>query len=92
MLESYSNPLKTFDTNVMGTGNVLDALRRLNKKCIAVMITSDKCYDNVEWSYGYRETDRLGGKDPYSGSKVQQNYLFIVILSLFLKNLNRMFV
>ena len=69
VLESYSNPLKTFNTNVIGTGNVLDALRRSNHKCIAVMITSDKCYDNVEWTYGYRETDRLGGKDPYSGSK-----------------------
>ncbi len=69
VLESYSNPLQTFNTNVIGTANVLDALRRSNHKCIAVMITSDKCYDNVEWTYGYRETDRLGGKDPYSGSK-----------------------
>ena len=69
VLESYKNPLNTFNTNVMGTGNVLDALHRSNHKCTAIMITSDKCYDNVEWTYGYRETDRLGGKDPYSGSK-----------------------
>jgi len=69
VLESYADPLDTFNTNVIGTGNVLDALRRSNHKCNAVMITSDKCYDNVEWTYGYRETDRLGGKDPYSGSK-----------------------
>ena len=69
VLESYTNPLNTFNTNVMGTGSVLDALRRTNHKCTAIMITSDKCYDNVEWTYGYRETDRLGGKDPYSGSK-----------------------
>jgi len=69
VLESYNNPLNTFNTNVMGTGNVLDALRRSNHKCTAIMITSDKCYDNVEWTYGYRETDRLGGEDPYSGSK-----------------------
>ncbi|MBC8485557.1 MAG: CDP-glucose 4,6-dehydratase [Bacteroidetes bacterium] len=69
VLESYNNPLNTFNTNVIGTGNVLDALRRSNHQCTAVMITSDKCYDNVEWTYGYRETDRLGGKDPYSGSK-----------------------
>ena len=69
VLESYKNPINTFNTNVIGTGNVLDALRRSNHKCNAVMITSDKCYDNVEWTYGYRETDRLGGKDPYSGSK-----------------------
>jgi CDP-glucose 4,6-dehydratase len=69
VLESYKNPLDTFNTNIIGTANVLDALRILNHKCIAVMITSDKCYDNVEWTYGYRETDHLGGKDPYSGSK-----------------------
>jgi CDP-glucose 4,6-dehydratase len=69
VLESYKNPLNTFNTNVIGTANVLDALRKSNHKCIAVLITSDKCYDNVEWTYGYREIDRLGGKDPYSGSK-----------------------
>jgi len=50
VLESYNNPLNTFNTNVMGTGNVLDALHRSNHKCTAIMITSDKCYDNVEWT------------------------------------------
>ena len=69
VLDSYHNPLKTFNTNVIGTANILDALRRSNHKCTAIMVTSDKCYENVEWTYGYRETDRLGGKDPYSGSK-----------------------
>ncbi len=69
VLESYENPLGTFHTNAIGTGNILDALRRTNHKCCAVMITSDKCYENLEWTYGYREIDRLGGKDPYSGSK-----------------------
>jgi len=69
VLESYEDPLTTFSTNVLGTANILDALRRSNNECTAVMITSDKCYDNVEWTYGYRETDRLGGQDPYSGSK-----------------------
>lgn len=69
VLESYKNPLATFQTNTMGTANILDALRRANHECVAVMITSDKCYDNVEWTWGYREMDRLGGKDPYSGSK-----------------------
>ena len=69
VLESYKDPLDTFNTNAIGTANILDALRRSNHKCTAVMITSDKAYDNVEWTYGYRETDRLGGKDPYSGSK-----------------------
>jgi len=66
---SYENPLETMTTNAIGTANVLDALRALNKKVVAVMITSDKAYDNVEWIWGYRETDRLGGKDPYSASK-----------------------
>jgi CDP-glucose 4,6-dehydratase len=66
---SYENPLDTLLINSMGVANVLDALRLLNKPVIAVMITSDKAYDNVEWVWGYRETDRLGGKDPYSASK-----------------------
>ncbi len=66
---SYEKPLEAMTTNAMGTANVLDALRTLDKKVVAVMITSDKAYDNVEWVWGYRETDRLGGKDPYSASK-----------------------
>ena len=53
----------------MGTAHVLEAIRRLNKKVYAVLITSDKCYENVEWKWGYRESDRVGGKDPYSASK-----------------------
>jgi len=69
VLDSYEDPLNTFNTNTIGTANILDALRQSNHKCTAVMITSDKCYDNVEWTFGYRETDRLGGKDPYGGSK-----------------------
>jgi CDP-glucose 4,6-dehydratase len=66
---SYRLPLETFATNAMGTASVLEGLRQLRRPCAAIMITSDKCYDNVEWVWGYRETDRLGGKDPYSGSK-----------------------
>jgi CDP-glucose 4,6-dehydratase len=66
---SYENPIETFTTNAIGSANVLDALRSIEKKVVAVMITSDKAYDNVEWVWGYRETDRLGGKDPYSASK-----------------------
>jgi len=66
---SYDSPLKTFSTNTIGTANILDALRYLDKDVVAVMITSDKAYDNLEWVWGYRETDRLGGKDPYSASK-----------------------
>ncbi len=66
---SYLNPLETWQTNVMGTLHVVEALRALDKPCSAVIITSDKCYDNVEWVWGYRETDMLGGPDPYSASK-----------------------
>jgi len=67
--KSYTDPLETWSTNVMGTLNVLNSLRVLKKRCAAVIITSDKCYDNVEWVWGYRETDTLGGPDPYSASK-----------------------
>lgn len=67
--KSYEDPIETWQTNVMGTLHVLEGLRKLKKKCIAVLITSDKCYDNVEWIWGYRENDALGGPDPYSASK-----------------------
>ena len=66
---SYADPVETMSTNVVGTASVLDALRRVEHPCVAVIITSDKCYDNVEWPWGYRETDALGGRDVYSGSK-----------------------
>ncbi len=66
---SYDDPVGTLATNIMGTAHVLEALRRSNHPCTAVMITSDKCYDNVEWVWGYRETDAVGGRDPYSASK-----------------------
>jgi CDP-glucose 4,6-dehydratase len=66
---SYEDPVGTFATNVMGTAHVLDALRRSGRPVAAVIVTSDKCYENVEWVFGYRETDALGGKDPYSASK-----------------------
>lgn len=66
---SHLNPVETWQTNTLGTVNVLEALRVLKNPCAAVLITSDKCYDNVEWVWGYRETDALGGPDPYSASK-----------------------
>ena len=67
--QSYAEPIETWHVNVMGTLNVMEALRALDKPCAAVIITSDKCYDNVEWVWGYRETDSMGGPDPYSASK-----------------------
>ena len=66
---SYEDPVDTWQTNTFGTINVLESLRKLKTPCVAVFITSDKCYDNVEWVWGYRETDSLGGPDPYSASK-----------------------
>ena len=67
--ESYVNPVTTYDINVMGTINVLEAIRRSNSVNAAVMVTTDKCYENKEWDWGYRENDPLGGHDPYSSSK-----------------------
>jgi CDP-glucose 4,6-dehydratase len=66
---SYSIPAETFEVNTIGTANVLDAVRFLDKPCAVIMITTDKVYDNKEWHYPYRENDRLGGYDPYSASK-----------------------
>jgi len=65
----YEIPRETFDINVMGTIGVLDAIRALEKPCAALMVTSDKCYENVEQVWGYREEDALGEHDPYGGSK-----------------------
>lgn len=66
---AYADPVATFATNVMGTVHVLDAARRAPSVKAIVCVTSDKCYDNKEWVWGYRENDPLGGKDPYSASK-----------------------
>lgn len=67
--EAHRSPVDTFATNVMGTVHVLEALRRAPSVAAAVIVTSDKCYRNREWAWGYRETDELGGDDPYSASK-----------------------
>ncbi|MHA4894100.1 CDP-glucose 4,6-dehydratase [Pedobacter sp. PWIIR3] len=66
---SYEIPSETFEVNAIGTANLLDAVRLLDKKCAIVLITTDKVYHNNEWDYPYRENDRLGGYDPYSASK-----------------------
>ena len=67
--ESYNSPLETFTTNIIGTVNVLEAVRKAETVEAIVNITTDKCYDNKEWFWPYRENDRLGGHDPYSSSK-----------------------
>ena len=73
---SYSDPIETITTNIIGTTNILEALKQSNHKCVGIFITSDKCYDNVEWEWGYKETDTLGGKDIYSGSKGAAELVF----------------
>jgi CDP-glucose 4,6-dehydratase len=67
--DSYRLPVDTYETNVMGTIHLLEAARALKKPCAVVCVTTDKCYENREWVYGYREEDPLGGSDPYSSSK-----------------------
>ena len=66
---SYADPIETFRTNVLGTATVLEAIRRQPTVKAVVVVTSDKCYENREWAWGYRENDPLGGRDPYSSSK-----------------------
>ena len=66
---SYQNPIETFSTNVMGTANLLEAVRQTSSVKSVVVVTSDKCYENKEWLWGYREADPMGGYDPYSSSK-----------------------
>jgi CDP-glucose 4,6-dehydratase len=73
---SYAKPLETISTNVLGTANIMESLRRLENSCNAVIITSDKCYENVEWEWGYKETDPVGGRDIYSGSKGAAEVIF----------------
>jgi CDP-glucose 4,6-dehydratase len=66
---SYRNPVETYSTNVMGTVNLLEAVRLSDKVRVVINVTSDKCYENREWLWGYREDDAVGGFDPYSNSK-----------------------
>lgn len=67
--DSYEYPLATYATNVMGTANLLEAVRHCESVRVVIIVTTDKCYENKEWYWGYREQDPLGGYDPYSSSK-----------------------
>lgn len=73
---SYDDPVTTFSTNVLGSVNLLEAVRQCKSVRSLIYITSDKCYENVEWTWGYRENDRLGGRDPYSASKAAAELAF----------------
>ena len=85
---SYKDPLKTWSTNTIGTINLLESLRQLKKKCIAIIITSDKSYENLEIKRGYNEKDRLGGKDPYSASKASADIAISSYINSFFSHKN----
>jgi CDP-glucose 4,6-dehydratase len=72
---SYEHPSETYEVNVLGTANLLDAVRETGSVAATIVVTSDKCYRNNEWTWGYRETDALGGHDPYSSSKAAAELL-----------------
>tara|TARA_B100001564_G_C20624181_1_gene663849 strand:+ start:250 stop:1326 length:1077 start_codon:yes stop_codon:yes gene_type:complete len=85
--KSYKNPLYNWETNTLGTINILESLRHLKKKCVAVLITSDKSYKNLEINRGYKEDDLLGGFDPYSASKGSAEFAIqSYVKSFFSKN------
>lgn len=90
--ESYTNPVGTIKTNLMGSIHIMEAVKRANIKCSLVMITSDKCYENVEWTWGYRENDRLGGKDPYSASKAVAEIAIHSYFKSFFKGSDKVFI
>jgi len=83
---SYDQPVLTANTNIIGTINLLEAVRSLNLKCDIVVITSDKCYENRGWEYGYRENDSLGGNDIYSASKAAADIMAHAYYASFFKN------
>ena len=75
--KSYLSPKYTLETNTIGTVNILESLKEVKKECVAIIITSDKVYKNVEIKRGYKENDILGGKDPYSASKVSAEIVLL---------------
>jgi len=87
--KSYEDPSITWNTNLIGTLNILESLRQLNKSCVAVLVTSDKCYLNKETHKGYKESDTLGGEDPYSASKASTEMLIKSHVKSFFKEKNK---
>ena len=81
---SYEEPKLTFDTNIGGSVNILEAVRSTPSLCSVIYVTSDKCYKNKEWLWGYRENDELGGHDPYSASKAAAEMVFSAYMDSFL--------
>ena len=83
VIQSYDNPVETFSSNLMGTVHFFECVRATPSVRVAVNISSDKCYDNKEWVWGYRENDPMGGKDPYSASKGCAELIFNSYLNSF---------
>ena len=83
--KSYEDPIYTYETNTIGTLNILESLRFLKKRCNAILITSDKSYKNLEIKRGYKENDLLGGIDPYSSSKASAELIIQTYINTFLK-------
>ena len=83
---SYKDPIQTFTKNTIGTLNILESIREYNKRMTAIFVTSDKVYENVEWVWGYRENDKLGGNDPYSSSKGMAELVIKSYSNSFFKN------
>lgn len=84
---SYGDPIDTFETNILGSANVLEEVRKATNVKSLVYVTSDKCYENVEWVWGYRESDPLGGVDPYSSSKAAAELIFSSYQRSYFENL-----
>ena len=84
--ESYNNPINTWSTNLIGSIHILEIIRNLKRPCTCVIITSDKCYKNLEKKNGYKENDILGGDDPYSASKAAAELAFKSYFNSFIKN------
>ena len=89
VFKSVQNPIFNWKTNVMGFLNIMISLSKLKKKCVGVLITSDKCYKNINKKVLYKETDTLGGIDPYSASKASSEILFKSFYETYLKNKNK---
>jgi CDP-glucose 4,6-dehydratase len=84
--DSYVNPVETFNTNIMGSVNILNSVKKCDSVKSLVFITSDKCYENSEWVWGYRENDQMGGHDPYSASKGAAELIFSAYFRSFFAN------
>jgi CDP-glucose 4,6-dehydratase len=87
--ESFKDPLGTLTTNIIGTANVLEVMRGFDHECVGIFISSDKCYENIEQIWGYREKDPLGGKDVYSASKGAAEIVFHSYFRTFFKDQNK---